>query len=767
MDAPSADRVPTEAKSKSQPSCELCQRRKVRCDKGNPCSTCRRTGVKCEVTSRRRLPRGRNGGRRKGDVDLKARIAKLENLVSSLGGESSPGANLPAVGKEPKRDETASKEPSGDMTRFIGSSFWSNLSSEVNGLREILDDSTDSEPETSERSDPANTPPSIASQGFNFILTGPNSFFISPNALDRPPPHMIEAFYHLYFQNVDPIFKVLHAPSMAEHMLRGKTYLDYRPDDPAIDALDFAIYYAGVNTLNDQKCKERFGEEKTDLLQRYRFAFEVYLAKADFLNCTDIAVLQAFVIFLASVRVNDRSRMAWTLLSLAARMSQALGLYTGEDPSSCKPFEIEMRRRLWHQVRVLDINAAADRGTDPMIAGESRGFKIPVNVNDADMFPDMECPAISREGFTDMSFCLMCCEFEPLIRKLVFVPGGETADERLEIEQSWPKKQEIVRSFAQSIQEKYLRHCDMNIPLQWFAHSVGEITRSGMMLYAIRPLKIHPQVKAPRMEYFAVLNIAVDTLAKQITAFQNPKSEPWRWFVWVPWHALAVALAELCSRTEGVEVERAWEVVEVAFQLYAELVADAERGMLWQPINKLMKKARQNRKTTMQMANLSLAERSSSFPNAHTPMPDADPQRKTSMPNPTISDIQSSFSMSGPSDPQLINPASPFGGVPNQVSGNKFSPSWNTGILGPGSTPDPSNASSMQDSVSMGELSAANANSAGSLPPLDQTNLASLSRIEDPNASFLDMAWNNWEDFIGEVNLTDFDMSDPMAPFSS
>lgn len=494
-----ADKISNDAQPKSQSSCELCQRRKVRCDKGNPCSTCKRMGVKCEIPARRRLPRGRNGGRRKGDTDLKARIAKLENLVSSLGGETRSNTNLPSARPEPKRDEAPQKEPITDMSRYLGSSFWSNLSSEVcikiqaftyllnsfndatceladnsfnikvHGLREVLDESSDSGSETPERSEAASTPPGMTSRGFNFVLCGPDSWLISPNALDNPPRHMIEFFYNLYFQNVDPIFKVLHRPSMAEFMLRGNPYLNYKPGDPAVEALSFAIYYAGLSTLDAQKCKQRFGEEKSDLLNKYRFACEVTLARADFINTTKIAVLQAFVIFLvrlsaflifrrsndnfvvlltdiiftfkASIRVNDRSRWSWTLLALAVRLSQALDLHTKEGPTSRKPFETEMRRRLWHQIGVLDINAAIDRGTEPMLAGKIKGIDPPANINDEDIFPDMSSPITSREGFTDMSFCLMSNEAEPLIRELVY-PSEETANERFAVEQGWHKKQE-------------------------------------------------------------------------------------------------------------------------------------------------------------------------------------------------------------------------------------------------------------------------------------------------------------------------------------
>ena len=140
----------------------------------------------------------------------------------------------------------------------------------------------------------------MAAQGFNFVLCGPDSFMMAPKALDSPPKHVVEALYTLYFRNVDPLFKVLHAPSMAEYMLEGKPYLGHEPGDPAIDALSFSIYYAGLNTIDAPSCKQRFGEDKSDLLNKYRFALEVCLAKANFINTTEIEVLQAFVIFLVS-----------------------------------------------------------------------------------------------------------------------------------------------------------------------------------------------------------------------------------------------------------------------------------------------------------------------------------------------------------------------------------------------------------------------------------------------------------------------------------
>ena len=165
----------------------------------------------------------------------------------------------------------------------------------------MLADTSESDSETPERSEPTTTPPGMASRGFNFVLCGPDSFMMSPNALEIPSKPMIEVLYSLYFENVDPLFKILHAPSMADFMLKGNAYLDHKPADPAVDALSFAIYYAGLSTLDARKCKQQFGEDKAELLNKFRFAFEVHLAKADFVNSTQIAVLQAFVIFLVRV----------------------------------------------------------------------------------------------------------------------------------------------------------------------------------------------------------------------------------------------------------------------------------------------------------------------------------------------------------------------------------------------------------------------------------------------------------------------------------
>jgi Fungal Zn(2)-Cys(6) binuclear cluster domain len=86
----------TPSRKSKQPSCNLCRRRKIKCDRADPCSHCVRVDAVCVSSAPSGAPRGRKGGRRKLDSELLDRIAKLESLVNHFEGGISTGATPPA-----------------------------------------------------------------------------------------------------------------------------------------------------------------------------------------------------------------------------------------------------------------------------------------------------------------------------------------------------------------------------------------------------------------------------------------------------------------------------------------------------------------------------------------------------------------------------------------------------------------------------------------------------------------------------------------------
>jgi Fungal Zn(2)-Cys(6) binuclear cluster domain len=79
---PKSSPAPPATKALRVHSCVLCQQRKVKCDRKNPCSGCVKAGVEC-VSSAPAPPRRRK--RKLPDVDLHAKLKRYEELLKSYG----------------------------------------------------------------------------------------------------------------------------------------------------------------------------------------------------------------------------------------------------------------------------------------------------------------------------------------------------------------------------------------------------------------------------------------------------------------------------------------------------------------------------------------------------------------------------------------------------------------------------------------------------------------------------------------------------------
>jgi hypothetical protein len=66
----------------------------------------------------------------------------------------------------------------------------------------------------------------------------------------------------------------------------------------------------------------------------------------------------------------------------------------------------------------------------------------------------------------------------------------------------------------------------------------------------------------------------------------------------VQWHALAFILSELCERTTGPEVERAWKVIDASIQNEADEISKLG-SHLWRPLKLLRAKARLEREKAL------------------------------------------------------------------------------------------------------------------------------------------------------------------------
>ena len=112
----------------------------------------------------------------------------------------------------------------------------------------------------------------------------------------HPPSGQILEYWHIYAANVDPVTKIIHAPSFTWRLMSVKDNLQLL--DSSMEALMFSIYFAAVTSTSAVEIQLRFSETKDTLLQRFKLAMEKALAKANFLSSRNIMTLQALVIYL-------------------------------------------------------------------------------------------------------------------------------------------------------------------------------------------------------------------------------------------------------------------------------------------------------------------------------------------------------------------------------------------------------------------------------------------------------------------------------------
>lgn len=116
----------------------------------------------------------------------------------------------------------------------------------------------------------------------------------------RSPSQIQKQLCHIYLEQVDPIFKTLHQPSLRSFMLDDEAYLDYKPGDPAPAALACAVCYVATCSLSEQQCFELFRMNKETMVSIHQKETEAALLRADFITSNDLTVLQAFALSLVS-----------------------------------------------------------------------------------------------------------------------------------------------------------------------------------------------------------------------------------------------------------------------------------------------------------------------------------------------------------------------------------------------------------------------------------------------------------------------------------
>lgn len=332
-----------------------------------------------------------------------------------------------------------------------------------------------------------------------------------------------------------------------------------------------------------------FESAKAELNLKYRLGLEHALAKADFLNVPDLVLLQAFTIFLILARRHDSPRFVWMMTGLAIRMAQALGLQRdGEHFIHLTPFEIEMRRRIWWTLIMLDIRSSEDQGTDFTIACGSYDTKFPLNINDKDIDPQMTEMPTERVGITDMAFPLTSFQMGVVSRDMMAHSSKGQGVEGI------AEQNRLLNEIYRISDRGYLQFGvgSTNI-MYWVGETITRLVVDKMTLLIYLPILFTASNEILSETIKSKLLVAAIELAEYNHALNaEQECRHWRWLfqTYTHWYAVVYLLLEISRRPWSPINERAWVALHSEWLIPGQPHI-SKNLRVWVPLRKLMTKA--------------------------------------------------------------------------------------------------------------------------------------------------------------------------------
>ena len=376
-------------------------------------------------------------------------------------------------------------------------------------------------------------------------------------------PVQFEALWTIYATNVNPMVRIFHRPSLRKSLFNFSETSNV-VSKRGHDLLRDTVCFAAIVSSTDAECQSILGTTKAISLHSYRSVLERRFGQINLPNTSSLIVLQAFVLFLTCMQRLDESRLVLGWTALAVRVAMCQGLHRDGDIFGLTPFATEIRRRVWWHLILLEYDLSKGHGVDTLIQKTSFTTKMPLNVNDDDITPDILSIPSGRYRFSEMSHSLVRFEIfhhgrdiiyaDPVTMRMVDRHGSELKGQENQI-----------LELQRFLEERYLQYCSPNIPIQSATLVLARSLCAMLWMSLYHPLQLSadPRASSLKDQLFASMIEVVDNIRRLES---DPQSAQWGWYFHndTQWPALTYLLNELKNRSPGPQMNRAFEVARAA-----------------------------------------------------------------------------------------------------------------------------------------------------------------------------------------------------------
>ena len=377
------------------------------------------------------------------------------------------------------------------------------------------------------------------------------------------------------------------------------------------EALMFSIYSAAVMSLKENQCKQILGEHRREILSRYINATKAALSRAKFMSTSSLVTLQALVLHLLSVRDIYEPRAIWSLTGVAVRIAESMGLERDGLTLGLPPFETEIRRRIWWQLKGHDFRTAELCGLSKFrnLDTSTESTKWPTNVNDEQLYRGMPSMPIESNPMTDLVFVALRCDFAQFAVERVsrFRQQGKTSSQ-FELSASGEDKIEINQAFKEmeeTLETKYIRYCDPSQPLHLLTMLIARFSMNVVRFLTHHPRKWASIEQTPLSERQWVWEISLKLLEQNNMLQSNPQLKQFSWHApyFQQWHAFIHVLDTLHANPLTADAEKAWTLIRNKYTETPDMIFDT-RKPIHVVVGNLCLKAYSDREAALQSADI-------------------------------------------------------------------------------------------------------------------------------------------------------------------
>lgn len=225
-----------------------------------------------------------------------------------------------------------------------------------------------------------------------------------------------------------------------------------------------------------------------------------------------------------------------------------------------------------------------------MLAGD---VKMPLNVNDSDLFSGMKETPKDHQGATETMFFLIRCHVGDFLRR--------ATDAHSTFDGIWHRmsssavsitpKDEAISRLEALFQQRFLQYCDPAVPWHFMCSQLGRAV-IFMMRFLAHSTEYH-RAEMTQSEKDSLFSLALQVITAQNLTYTMKEMQGFMWHVNLhfQWKAFIYIIGQLRYRTSGEQVTKAWEEVAKAYEFHPSFDQELSRRALPIAVSSLTLKA--------------------------------------------------------------------------------------------------------------------------------------------------------------------------------